>query len=202
MIVDKREIQSGIPRILDEFGVEYQIGILEFGDYLIEGKYVIERKTLSDLINSIKSARIFRQLDGITSMPEQPVLLVEGDWSEIDHRDIRFEALAGFLLMVQEAGIKVLFTRSKVHTALALKAMISHEPSSAIVVKPRKIHVDDPRIAVLCGLPGVGLKKAEKLLERFKTVKNVFNATWEELAECVGPATADKIKSVAETPKE
>jgi len=199
VIVDKRELVSGVPRILEKLGVEFRVGLLKYGDYLIEGKYAVERKTLTDLINSIKSARIFRQLDGLTDGKEVPVLLVEGDWSEIDYRGFRPEALYGFLLMVQEAGIKVMFTRSKMHTAIALKTMVNHDPGSAIVIKPKKIRANDPRIAVLCGIPGIGIKRARALLRRFKTLKNIFNAPWESLADTVGPSAADKIKFILET---
>jgi len=201
VIVDYREVASGIPKILREMGVDFRVGELRAGDYLIEGKYVIERKSLSDLVNSIKSARVFRQIDLLTECSsEQPVLIIEGDWSEIDSRDFRIESLIGFEMMVQEAGIKVLSTRSKMHSAIAIKTLINHEPRSTVVVRPKKIRLDDPRIAMLCGIPGVGTKRAMKLLKEYKTIKRIVTADFDSLCNVVGPATAEKIVRVVEEP--
>lgn len=49
---------------------------------------------------------------------------------------------------------------------------------------------DDSIIATLQTVPGFGDKKALLAIEKFSTLKNVINASEEELAEVVGAAAA------------
>ncbi|MCU7905326.1 MAG: hypothetical protein KZQ76_05595 [Candidatus Thiodiazotropha sp. (ex Epidulcina cf. delphinae)] len=55
-------MRSGIFDLLRAAG-EFSIGVrrLEVGDYEVDGRFLVERKTLHDLITSIKDSRLFRQ---------------------------------------------------------------------------------------------------------------------------------------------
>src|SRR5690606_19068719 len=46
----------------------------------------------------------------------------------------------------------------------------------------------------LTQIPGVGEKTSQKLLRSFKSVKNIQNASQDELATIIGPALAGKVK--------
>ena len=48
---------------------------------------------------------------------------------------------------------------------------------------------------IIEGFPGIGPKTAKKLLTKFKTIKNIINASQEELREAVGKK-ADIIKNL------
>ncbi len=60
--VDHRERQSQLALLLlDDSSWSVRFEHLTVGDYLIDGRWLIERKTLLDLAESIKDGRLFRQ---------------------------------------------------------------------------------------------------------------------------------------------
>lgn len=62
VVVDDRESQGGVLRALSAMeGVQVVTSRLPVGDYLVDDKLLFERKTLTDLVHSIKDGRLFRQ---------------------------------------------------------------------------------------------------------------------------------------------
>ena len=61
--IDFREQQSGIvgeiEKLTDQLTIE--LGMLSVGDYWIGDKIIVERKTLSDFLSSIKTGRIYHR---------------------------------------------------------------------------------------------------------------------------------------------
>ena len=59
--IDFREQRSGIIGEIEKLadGWAFEMSTLPVGDYLIGDKIIVERKTLSDFLNSIKDGRIF-----------------------------------------------------------------------------------------------------------------------------------------------
>jgi ERCC4-type nuclease len=60
-------------------GVEVTIGRLPVGDYELNGKFLVERKTLMDFATSIKDGRLFRQACRLMSSPLAPIPDPGGD---------------------------------------------------------------------------------------------------------------------------
>ena len=52
---------------------------------------------------------------------------------------------------------------------------------------------------ILEGFPGIGPKTSKKLLEEFKTIKNIINAPEEKLKKILGKKTIN-IKKIIEEP--
>ena len=62
ILVDKRELRSLLPGALFFGGFNVIPMWLEYGDYIISDDIAIERKSTQDLLNSLKSRRLFKQI--------------------------------------------------------------------------------------------------------------------------------------------
>src|SRR5262249_15897408 len=51
---------------------------LDIGDYWIDGRVVIERKTYADFATSLADGRLFPQAAALARSPHRPVVLLEG----------------------------------------------------------------------------------------------------------------------------
>ncbi|PCN50813.1 hypothetical protein B6U99_02625 [Candidatus Geothermarchaeota archaeon ex4572_27] len=74
--------------------------------------------------------------------------------------------------------------------------------ATVVRYKPRQMTDDERKIFILEGLPDVGPKLAEKLLLRFGTLRNVFNASLHQLqdVEGIGEKKAEEIYRIINTP--
>ena len=79
VIVDMREFRSELPSILHKRGIDIEPITLEVGDYILTPQICIERKSISDLIGSLQSGRLFNQATSMTRFYEKPMLLIEFD---------------------------------------------------------------------------------------------------------------------------
>lgn len=97
-------------------------------------------------------------------------------------------AIRGFLLSILlRHNIPILFTKDYKDTAKFLSLIAkkeAHEMSTRAVKKSR--NKKEQMQYILEGFPGIGPKTAKKLLEQFKSIKNIINAPEEELKDILG----------------
>ena len=192
IIIDHREKNSLVISELMELGFEIEFKQLKVGDYLIGG-VAIERKTVSDFINSIKNKRLIYQL-GELQQYKNKLLIIEGiDEQELytDSEEIigmHPNAIRGFLLSILlKYKVPIIFTKDYEDTAkfiLILSKKSSKEMS--LNVSKRAFNKKEQMQYIIEGFPGIGPKTAKKLLNKFKTIKNILNASQEELKEVIG----------------
>ena len=78
--VDDRERASGVVDALAAYPqVIVAIGRLPLGDYLPGGGVIVERKSATDLVLSIRDQRLFDQAARLAAGTARPVLILEGD---------------------------------------------------------------------------------------------------------------------------
>eukprot|EP00033_Pygsuia_biforma_P002783 GCRY01003073.1.p1 GENE.GCRY01003073.1~~GCRY01003073.1.p1 ORF type:complete len:932 (+),score=230.69 GCRY01003073.1:322-3117(+) len=77
VLVDTREFGSSLPTMLYMKGFALEVLQLDVGDYILSPKIVIERKSVSDLIGSLASGRLFSQCTNMATHYSTPVLLIE-----------------------------------------------------------------------------------------------------------------------------
>jgi DNA excision repair protein ERCC-4 len=204
IVADSREATSGIPKILERKGIYVQSKRLDVGDY-VAGEYVVERKTVRDFLASLYGGRLFDQAQRISQAYSNYLLVVEGDIQEAltDLRNPR--VLWGTLLTLGlNFNFKVFFTLDREQTADFLYVLVrsAHGKASAIrpllVKKPRLGTVKDRQLSILESLPTIGPKLAERLLESYGSVRNVFAASPTELSVKggIGRARAKRIQEV------
>lgn len=203
VVADDRELTGGVVDALRrQEGVSVDVQRLPLGDYLIDDTLLVERKTLPDLVASIKDGRLFRQGYRLAGSPCRNALILEGTSRDLADSEMRREAIQGALIsLTLYLGIPLLRSRDPSETAQIMlfaarqgRLAASGMPSRPGGRRPRKKNRIQTR--VLQGLPGVGAERARRLLERFGTLEAVTQADTRELASVrgIGPATAEAIR--------
>jgi Fanconi anemia group M protein len=201
IFVDYREKNSLVASELINLGFEVEFRELKIADYLVNN-VAIERKTISDFINSIINKRIIRQLQELQQY-ENKLLIIEGiDEHELysdDSEGINSNAIRGFLLSVTiKQKIPVILTKNYEDTARYLAVLArKKEKESSLNVTKKSLNKKERLQFILEGFPGIGPKTAKKLLSHFHTLKNIANASLEELTEVIGKK-ADIFKLIEE----
>lgn len=191
ILADYREKNSLVPSELSKLNIEVEFKELKVADFIV-GEIAIERKTVSDFISSMLNRRLLKQLEEIKQY-EKRLLIVEGiDEQEIysdDEKGINANAIRGFLLSILlRYKIPVLFTKDYKDTAKFIRVIANKKTSSelSLNVKKKSLNSEEQKKFILEGFPGIGPTTSKKLLEKFKTLKNIINSTGEELKEILG----------------
>ena len=202
IVIDDREKRSGLVEILETAGANVTIRRLLYGDYLIEGRLVIERKAAHDFALSVMNGRVFRQIRELKKMRLRVVLMIEGD----PYRTacaIKPAAVRGAILSICTIWqMPVIFSKS-VQDSAALFQILAGQLGNACMAVPQRTALRPKRLAnrqlfIIQGLPGVGARLARRLLGHFKSVSGVFSAREGELVEVegVGPKKAAVIRRI------
>jgi ERCC4-type nuclease len=186
--IDNREKNSLVPSELSKLGLKLEFKQLPVADYIV-GNTAIERKTISDFKSSIINKRIFSQLLELKQFPTN-FLILEGINSEdIYSGTIHENAFRGFLLaIINEYKVPIIFTQNEKDTAKYLSVLARKKTKSSSALRASKILLTEKEQLqfILEGFPNIGPSTAEKLLKYFKNLKNIFNASQEELSSILG----------------
>ncbi len=176
---------------------------LKIGDFVVNGRWIFERKTIADFGVSLVDGRLFRQALRMLRAPGRPVLILEGDARECAQSKVSREALQGAVITLSvflhipvlralDAGELVRL----VEYTVAQEGRFQENAVQRHGYRPKRLRAR--QIFVLQGLPGIGRERAVKLLERFGSIEEVVNAAEDELAEVdgIGKLTARRIREV------
>ena len=202
IIIDDRERKSIVPKALSEIGsFELSTRRLPVGDYLVDKRFLFERKTLTDFISSIISGRLFDQAQRLMKQDEfYPALVLEGTKKDLQGNKMRWEAIQGAMVSLSLIfGLPVLRTHSPVETASTFWYAALQGRTIASNALLRRGYRPKGKAALqsylLQGLPGVGPARAEELLKHFDSVRAVMTAN--KVALCrvdgIGGKTAERI---------
>ncbi|RLF19591.1 MAG: hypothetical protein DRZ82_05235 [Thermoprotei archaeon] len=220
--IDSREASIRVVRnktikeYLEELGLKVAVDVLPIGDYYLHAKrkeecIIIERKTITDLANSIRDGRLWNQLRALSEQKENGIsviLLVEG-WIKLLEKFTKWrpQAILRLLETIQvKYGIPIVYSPSWDWTALYIKARAEAlgkaEEKKVYYIRagkrPSGLH--ERILFVAEGL--VGPKLARRLLEEFSTLRRLANASRVELmrVEGIGKERADLIWRIFNTP--
>ena len=202
IIADDREVAGGVlGELAARSDVELEVRRLEAADFLVEGSFAVERKTLRDFAASVIDTRLFKQAARLAQNGRRAILILEGTLSGDGNAGISREALQGALITVSVFyGLAVLRSRDSSETARLLIYLGRQAQRFASGSLPRPGYRPKGKRArqlfVLQGLPGIGPGRAKLLLEHFGSVENVTKASASELAalDGIGDTTAAKIR--------
>jgi ERCC4-type nuclease len=195
VVADVHERQSGIPRTLENLGVDVTIAPLRAGDYAIRSDVLVERKSVLDLHGSIERGRFWPQVGKLRYESRFPFLLVEGE--NIDAGPLSPKAIRGACIAVIHRGIRLIRTTDQWDSAFWLERLAVRAANHRPIDRPRYAQgprpaPDEAAEAMLAAVPGIGVERARALLNRFGTVANVVNAeqaAWQKVPG-IGPARA------------
>jgi ERCC4-type nuclease len=207
IIVDDRERASGkvLAALAARDDVTIEIARLEVGDYRVERRVVVERKTATDFAASLIDGRLFRQVATLAVTQERAVLVLEGRDQEWRDAGVRREAIQGALITIGVFfGAAVLHSDAPEETAQLLVYLGRQAQRAAHGGLPRPGYRPKGKRArqlfLLQGLPGVGPARAARLLERFGSVEAIVTASADALAavDGIGERTAEKMRWVVQ----
>ncbi len=191
IIADYREKNCLVASELINLGLEIEFKELKVADYLVKD-IAIERKTVSDFIVSMINRRLLNQLEELQQY-ENKLLIIEGIeeqelYSEDNSSGVNANSVRGFLLSILlKHKIPIIFTKDSEDTAKFISVLSKRKEKELPLNATKKTLNKKERLQfILEGFPGIGPKTARKLLEKFKTLKNIINASEEELREVIG----------------
>ena len=207
IVADQRELDSAIARDLsrrDE--IDVRLETLEVGDYVCSDRVVVERKSVSDFLDTLVGGdrSMFEQVGEMASHYARPVVVVEGEADLYEERNVHPNAIRGALASLAiDFDASVLRTDGEDDTAdmLAILAEREQEESDRQVSvhgeKSMKT-LPEQQEYVVASIAEVGPVTARSLLSEFRTVEAVMTATTEDLkeAEGVGEVTAERMREV------
>ncbi|XP_037298166.1 DNA repair endonuclease XPF isoform X2 [Manduca sexta] len=79
VVVDMREFRSDLPSLLHKKGINIEPVTITIGDYILTPDICVERKSISDLIGSLNSGRLYTQCTQMCRNYSRPILLIEFD---------------------------------------------------------------------------------------------------------------------------
>lgn len=199
--IDDRE-PGEISRMLkDRHHLEISVDHLSYGDYLFSD-ICIERKTIADFLNSMKSGRLWTQLEGCKENYTRVFLLLEGSIpvpydknSAIDE----LKVISGINGVTMGWGIPIIPSNNITQTARILDAMFRKADGTKKEylkpVKKKGKNTQEIKENILACSPGVGRGTAKRIIKQYGSIENVVNLSLEDLQKIkgVGEKTAQSI---------
>jgi len=185
IIIDDREQRSGICNELSNLNIPFELHHLEIGDYIINNEIYIERKTISDFIESLSDSRLFRQVHDLRTDNKRAILVIEGK-----HLPGR-PAIRGAMASISARWyMPILRTSNIAGTAWLLEKMHSFEkyenkPYSSYDYR-KKRSVASLEKNILLQLRQFGPDLADRLLKRFGSIGGILSAHDEDLMQVKG----------------
>jgi ERCC4-type nuclease len=181
-MIDNREPQH--VQDLKFGGIPTVVTMLDTGDLwasCADGELlVIERKTPNDLLNSIKDGRLFNQCSAMRARSVWAYVVVTGALSHTVDGMVtvdgnvtgwRFDDVMGAILTVQELGVSVVFCRGDREYESTIQRLAKRERVKEKVIAPRSNgRLLTPGEQILSSLPGIGLERAQALMNEFDHV--------------------------------
>ena len=207
IVVDQRELDSNIARDLSKRdGVETRLETLAVGDYVLSDRVAVERKTVSDLLDTLTGGderSVFEQVGDLTRHYSRGVLVLEGD-DLYGERNVHPNAIRGALSsLAVDFGVSVLRTEDEGDTADLLEVIAGREQQAddrevSVHGEKQSKTLAEQQEYVVSSIADVGPVTARSLLEEFATVEAVMTAREDDLTEAdgVGEVTAERIREV------
>lgn len=195
IIVDTREKNSLIAANLLERKVKIKFEKLNIGDYLIND-ICVERKTFNDFLSSMIDKRLLSQLKDLKKYAK-PILLIEGFYYNYSDYNIHENAIRGMITSIAtEFQIPIIFTEDEKDTSKYLISLArkQEKKKQEISIRPTKTleTLEERKQFILEGFPKIGPKISKQLLEKHKTLKNIFSLEEKDLKEFLDNKTIEK----------
>ena len=194
------EIQNAVTRYSDDFAWEGYSEIpvdLRFQDLDTRRYISVELKTASDLVSSVLSGHLARQVIMLHDSGEPGFIVCTGSKKEVlgSVQPIKdgkyrgkeqifkdFGRIEEFCADAYSNGYPVFFwdVNWAKQTLKCVKSFISQPSICKHIPKPKNMLVP---VAMLCMIPGVGAATAEELIRRYSCIELLCSVTQETLAE-------------------
>jgi len=201
IIIDYREKNSLVASYLVKQGFPVEFKELNIGDYIVKN-IIIERKTVQDFISSMINHRLINQIEELKQY-DNKLLIIEGIseqelYSE-GNTGINANAIRGFLLSILlKHKIPIIFSKNAEDTSKFINVLSKKkEKEINLNAKKKTLNKKEQLQFIIESFPGIGPKKAKKLLEKFGSIQNIILSSTEDLKDILGVQSAS-IKEIIE----
>jgi DNA excision repair protein ERCC-4 len=220
VVVDVREFRSSLPSLLHGRSMIIVPCMLTVGDYILSPNICVERKSIKDLISSFKDGRLYNQAETMLQHYKSPMLLIEFDQNKSFTLE-PFADLSGSLSSVSSTNassdlqsklvlltlafpkLRIIWSSSPYQTAEIFESLKTQEPEPDPIIAVR-IGLEGGQKAedqafnrepqdMLRTVPGVTGKNLGNLVVDLGNLREVANASVEELEPAVGKEAGRKI---------
>src|SRR3989338_1803294 len=204
IFADYREKGSGVIKQLIDMGAAISLSTLEVADYILSNRVGVEFKTAEDFVSSIIDGRLMEQVKELKRSYERPIIVIEGIEDLYSIRNVHPNAIRGMIAnIIVSYGIPIIQTKTQLETASLLYIIAKREQDEfhKDFMPHAEKRVTDTRWLqeyIISSLPGIGATLAKPLLSHFRTIKNIVNASIEELmkVEGIGKKKAEEIARI------
>ncbi|XP_076665620.1 DNA repair endonuclease XPF mei-9 isoform X1 [Andrena cerasifolii] len=206
VIVDMREFRSELPGILYKRGMKTDPVTLQVGDYILSPEICVERKSVSDLIGSLNSGRLYNQAMSMSRHYTKPMLLIEFDPNKPFCFQGHYYASKDVQNMFITSKLQLLtlhFPRLKLvwspgpHATAQLFEELKQGRDQPDAIKAAQIGADENKQMatekyntrihdLVARLPGVTTKNLQAILNKGQSLDHLYKLTTEELTEMIG----------------
>ncbi|XP_066197441.1 Fanconi anemia group M protein [Saccopteryx leptura] len=189
ILVDSREITSGseiISSLRAIHGFQVEVYPLNGCDYIVSNRMVVERRSQSEMLNSINKSSFIDQIQYLQSMFERICVIVEkdrektGDTSRMFKRTKRYDNLLTTLI---GAGIRILFSSCQEDTADLLKELCLVEQRKNIGIKVPMVNRNKcETLQFYLSIPNISYITAINMCHQFSSVKEMTNSSPQEIS--------------------
>jgi len=201
IFADTREKNSSIIRNLVDNDINVELKVLDAGDYILSKEVGVEFKKVKDFVDSIVDGRLLIQLKRLKEYYLSPLLVIEGEEDIYSIRNVHPNAIMGMLATITTSyKIPVIQTKNSEETTNLFKILISKSESDSNYSphSSKGSSLKSQQEYLVSSLPNIGLPVAKELLNNFKTIKNIVNASEAELRriDLIGEKKAKQIKEI------
>ncbi|KAI4455160.1 dna repair endonuclease xpf [Holotrichia oblita] len=206
IIVDMREFRSELPALLHKRGIDIEPVTISVGDYILTPDICVERKSLSDLIGSLNSGRLYQQCTQMHRYYSKPMLMIEFDqnkpfsWQSnyiVSSDDNSFDIQQKLLLLTLHfPKLKIIWSSSpyasvqlfeelklgKEQPDLKYASAIGNEEDIDVLETKYNSNIYD----VVQKLPGITSKNIHGFLRNVGNLDNAVEKSEDELKEILG----------------
>ncbi|NXF54019.1 FANCM protein, partial [Oceanites oceanicus] len=203
ILADSREISSGaevISSLKALHGVKVQVCSLGSSDYIVSNRMAVERKFLSELLNSVNRNKVTQRIQRLQSMFERICVIVEkdrikaGEMSRLFQRTQYYDSVLSALV---QAGVRILFSSCQEETAALLKdlALVEQRKNATIRVPTEVEGHKREMLNFYLSIPHLSYLAALNLCHYFDSVKKMANSSPLDIATGaqVSPQKAEEI---------
>ncbi|KAG0651449.1 DNA repair rad16 [Hyphodiscus hymeniophilus] len=213
VVVDVREFRSSLPSLLHGRSMVIVPCMLTVGDYVLSPNICIERKSIKDLISSFKDGRLYNQAETMLQHYKSSMLLIEfdqnksftlepfadlsGSYSSVSATNPSSDLQSKLVLLTLAfPKLRIIWSSSPYQTAEIFESLKAQEPEPDPIQAVR-IGLEGGQKAedqafnrepqdMLRVVPGVTGKNIKSLVVEMGSLKEVANASVEELEPSVG----------------
>ncbi|OZJ03595.1 hypothetical protein BZG36_03031 [Bifiguratus adelaidae] len=209
VIVDMREFRSSLPPILHAQGMEIVPCTLQVADYILSPTMCVERKSISDLIGSFNSGRLYTQCVTMSAYYKDNILLIEFD----QHKSFSLQSLSDMkaditmtdlssklvLLSLSFPKLRYIWSSSPYATAEIFEDLKASQeepdPDKAVLVGLQDAEDIDSTFNltpqdILRSIPGITFQNYRLIMNKVESLRELADMSLEDMGAIIGHENA------------